>query len=1057
MDRRLLKPILLICLLCLVLVNSYAATRDWIGTSSGSWNVAGNWKQNAIPTSGDDVKIGVNFDFTTQPNIPVNYAASCASITFGCNYTSFTGITLTVKSGATITVTNDLTMQADAFSAAVTPNIVTLTGAGSITATNLNIISNYIATTGAYTQKVIASITTLTLTGKIALTSSDNGTYTYNSIFSETSGIVSVAGPLTTTNTTNATSNFTVNGTLASPATLQLANATALSGLSTTGTNTLSFNNSYATIEYSGGSQTIYSDLAIPGLAAGGPVYYSIKLSGTGVKTLNAGTYLTINGDFTNALANDASNYAVLTTCIVRFIGSVSQNLYGGPGNGTTFKDLNTNQGNSKYMQSGTFYLESDGTLLMNGSSAGTILYTNGLLTLLSDANSTASVGNNNIEPTIIGNVNVQRWVTGGSGYRGYRLFSSPVNINGVTSQASAVGYIGLSYLNSGTNSVLTAGPGTGFSVYNANPLIYLYDESRTTNNTTFTAGKDIGITSITGATGSPAYSVTTLGAASTSGVQIPVGNAFLLYYVGSTANTVINSSRTPDNANTTAVGYLNQGTIPVTFWNYTNTGTTTMPYHTGTGSALAGVNQMGNPYPSTITLLKVYSDNSTSVSPTFYELNSPGQTYIAYNASTLTRSSARASRYIVSGQGFLAVASGTSSTFNFQEDQKVAYPNMTTTTTGTAQGGTLLMDIPVTKNNLADNSNAPKTYSQKVAIPVVKSDFVEETNTSASGFHLQISKDSLTYEQTGIYFARKWSDKFSQLEDAIDIGGPAPKLSVSSYSADGVKVIINQMGDFLRGKRIKLFVKGMTDGLYTLSLADIQNIDTSLFHVLLIDNRQKDSIDIVRKGGYGFTITNADTTTYGANRFVLAIRLKPLPLYKLLTFLGQKVSRGVQLNWQVANAGNYTGFNLQKLNATGSYDSLYSIQSDSAANYTFIDQHPIIGNNTYRLAQNYIMGNITYSSPVTIGYNSSSPEGTLMLYPNPAGAQINVNMASATVNTTGYTADIYSSSGKLMKHETVIGISWTDDVSSYSKGVYIMSVKDTNGNVIGLAKFSKN
>jgi hypothetical protein len=928
-----------------------------------------------------------------------------------------------------------------------------------MTAVNLNVTSAYLAASSSYTQVLNTSINSLALSGNIALTSNDDGTgtYTYNSTFIQSDNIVSLTGTLKSVNSTYAASTFTVNPSNASTgATLQLANAAALSTLSANGTNTLNFNNSLATIEYSGASQIVYSDLAITGLAGGGPVYYSIKLSGTGVKTLNAGNYLTIYGDFTNALTNDASNYAVLTACIVRFIGTVSQNLYGGPGNGTTFKNLNTNKGNSKYMQSGTFYLESDGTLLMNGSSAGTILYTNGLLTLLSDANSTASVGNNNIEPTIVGNVNVQRWVTGGSGYRGYRLFSSPVNINGVTSQASAVGYIGLSYLNSGTTGVLTAGPGTGFSVYNANPLIYLYDEKRTTNNTTFTAGKDIGITSITGATGSPAYSVTTLGAASTPGVQIPVGNAFLLYYVGSTASTVINSTRTPDNANTTAVGYLNQGTIPVTFWNYTNTGTTNMPYNTGTGSALAGVNQMGNPYPSTITLLKVYSDNSTSILPTFYELNSPGQNYIAYNGSTLTRSSARASRYIVSGQGFLAVATGTGATFNFLEDQKVAYPAMTTTTTTTAQGGTLLMDVPVAKSTLADEPNTTKTAVQKVAVPVVKSDFIEATNTTLSGLHLQISIDSTTYQQAGVYFSRNFSDKYSQLEDAIDIGGPDPKVYLSSYSSDGKQLIINEMADYIRGKRIKLFVKGSKDGLYTLSLADIQNIDTSLFHVLLIDNLKKDSLDIARTGAYGFNITNADTTTYGANRFILAIRLKPLPPYKLLDFLGQKVTKGVQLNWQVANAGNYTSFTLQKMNATGGYDSLYAIQSDSAATYTYIDQHPVIGNNTYRLAQNDIMGDITYSTPVTIGYNSSSPEGALTLYPNPASAQINVNIASATANTAGYTADIYSSSGKLMKHEIVNVISWTDDVSSFSKGVYIMSVKDTNGNIIGQAKFSK-
>jgi hypothetical protein len=317
-------------------------------------------------------------------------------------------------------------MQADQYSAGGGgANTVNLSGSGSIIATNLNVISNYTGAT-AYTQTVNSSVNSLALSGNIALTSSDNGaTLTYNSAFIQSDNIVSVTGTLKTTNTANATSSFTVNPSGSSTgATLQLANATALSALSATGTNTLSFNNTLATIEYSGAAQTIYSDLAITGLAGGGPVYYSLKLSGTGVKIVNSGNYLTMYGDFTNALTNDASNYAVLTNCTVRFIGSNSQNLYGGAGNGTTFKKLNCNLGNSKYMLSGTFYLESDGTLLMNGSSAGTILNTNGLLTLLSDAGSTATVGNNNIEPTIVGNVNVQRFVTGGTGYRGYRLFS---------------------------------------------------------------------------------------------------------------------------------------------------------------------------------------------------------------------------------------------------------------------------------------------------------------------------------------------------------------------------------------------------------------------------------------------------------------------------------------------------------------------------------------------------------------------------------------------------------------------------------------------------------
>jgi hypothetical protein len=546
---------------------------------------------------------------------------------------------------------------------------------------------------------------------------------------------------------------------------------------------------------------------------------------------------------------------------------------------------------------------------------------------------------------------------------------------------------------------------------------------------------------------------VTTLGAASTAGVRIPVGTSYLVYYVGSTASTVLSRTRVPDNSTATAVGYANQGTIPVTFWNYTNTGTTAMPYTTGTGSVLSGVNQMGNPYPSTISLLKVYSDNSTSISPTFYELNSPGQSYISYNGLDSTRSSARASRYIVSGQGFLSIAAAAGKTFTFYEDEKTAYPNMTTTTTTKAQGGTLLMDIPVAKTNLADGSPSAGTFMQKVAIPIVQSDFVEQSNTKLSGLHLQISRDSLTYQQTGIYFARNRSDKYSPLEDAVDLGGPDPQLYLSSYSSDGVQLSINEMGDYLRGKRIKLFVKGVTDGLYRIALADIQNIDTNLFHVLLIDNLQKDSLDIARSTAYAFNIANYDTTTYGANRFVLAIRLKPLPLYKLLSFLGQKVTHGVQLNWQVVNAGNYTSFTLQKMNTSGSYDSLYSVQSDSAATYTYVDQHPVNGNNIYRLAQNDITGDITYSAPVTIGYSSTSSNGSLTVYPNPSKGIINVCVNSGNTSTGGYMAD---TSGTLIKHETVIAATWSDDVSAFDLGIYIIQVKDSNGKLIGQAKFSK-
>jgi len=178
---------------------------------------------------------------------------------------------------------------------------------------------------------------------------------------------------------------------------------------------------------------------------------------------------------------------------------------------------------------------------------------------------------------------------------------------------------------------------------------------------------------------------------------------------------------------------------------------------------------------------------------------------------------------------------------------------------------------------------------------------------------------------------------------------------------------------------------------------------------------------------------------------------------YVLATFSGQKVSTGVQLNWTAVNAGTYTGYTLQKLNANGGYDSLYAVQSDtSITKYGFIDTHPVIGNNTYRLAQNSITGAITYSANVTVGYNNTTPNGALTLYPNPASSIIHVNMTSSSINTPTYVVDIYNSLGVLMKTETQSAASWTDDVSSYQLGIYVMLIKDTSGNILGQAKFAK-
>jgi hypothetical protein len=713
--------------------------------------------------------------------------------------------------------------------------------------------------------------------------------------------------------------------------------------------------------------------------------------------------------------------------------------------NGSGTATMTAGTGNFAVSASSSLYMVSPAQLTAGTTTAGGAAY----LTIMSTATSTATV----YTPSgtkIIGNVNVQRYISNGSGTRGYRLLTSPVNISLNTTGS---GNMGFSYLN--TNAAFggktyygafTEGPGTGFTTNgSANPIIYLYDESRPTDNSSFVSGKNIGVYAITGASGSPAYSITSLGgkpAVATAGLMVPVGSSYLLYFVGSNQSTIVSSSRVPDSTTITATGYLNQGSIPVKFW---KTSSTSMPYDVTTGTTNYGLSQIGNPYASTINLNTLYSDNynasTNAVGANFYELI-PGGNYVSYNAVNGHVSDARASQYITSGEGFMMQTTAAGQTITFKEDQKVAYNS-------TAN----LMESFPSSPGLTNNS-IPSTNSNTHTLALIPANNKPESN---AGLHLQLAMDAANYAQTGIYFSNTAADKYVQSQDAAQLDGGTPLVYLSSYSADSVKLAINAMSDYSTGKRIRLYINAVGAGTYNMSLADVASIDTSNYNLYLIDNQKQDSTDLINHKITAIDLNPSDTTSVGANRFVLAIEHKPIPKYVLNTFNGQKVTSGVKLNWTAINAGNYTGYTLQKLNSKGSYDSLYAVQSDTAiTTYSFIDTHAVIGSNTYRLAQNGFTGAITYSAAVTVGYSNTAPNGALTLYPNPAKSMMNVSLTSNNINAPTYVADIYNSAGVRVSHQTVTAATWTNDISSYNLGVYVMQVKDSNGSIVGQSKFLK-
>ncbi len=1059
--------------------------RNWTGGTSSDWNIASNWSPAGVPAAGDILSIGT-VAFTNQPTI-ISTPTSPASITLGIKQT----VTLTVTAGFTLNVNGPINQTPSATAYGTFTN--TLAGAGAITCTSLNVGDNttYLLTFSNNLLTLVSTIASLHVSGNVSVNSTNNGilvigTCYNNAKFSLQGGTTTIDGTIFTANSAGgvlpfgvASPTFTVDmpsGSALTPV-LQLTNASAINTASVAGS--IDFYNNTGgtgtdTVYYSGTNQTVYTN-NITCLDNTPQTYQNLILSGAGTKIVGtaAGTTLSVGNDFTTS----ATTTDLLTNNPTVTIGDNwvnSGNVSGGSGNitvtnllqnnsntitlaggattigisgiqlnggsivagagtltdngifqnnggllncgtaasasvifksnytnnsgtftanptstssvyfsgtaptlqdnttaGTTFNNVTFNGTGTSTISAGTgnFLVSGSGTLTMTTPAkliaGSTTVGGAGYLTLLSTGTSTASVAAITGSSTITGAVNVQRFVSGGSSnFRGYRLLSSPVNVNNLTaiSYPLNIGYLGLTYLNVNTsiaNGILTAGPSgatNGFSVTNTNPLIYLYDESMTTSNNSYVSGKNVGITTITGSSGSPAYSVTTLSVGTTTtGVTIPVGNSILLYYVGSTASSVITSGRTPDNAITTATGYLNQGNVPVVFW---KTSSTSIPYHSN-GGYLPGLNQVGNPYASTIILDKLYTDNPT-ISPIFWELNDQtGGAYISYNASSGATSNSRASKYIVSGQGFIMAAITTGQTITFKEDQKIAYPASFTSSTTPA----LLLSMPPTASVTDPDS---RVYAS------IDTTNLQPGKPALAGLHLQLSADSITNNQTGIYFNSSWSDAYNPNEDAIDIS-PVKRIHLASLSSDGSQVETNELGDYTGGKRIKLYTCATITGTYNLSLADITNIDTAANNIFLVDKKMNDSLDMVRYRSYAFNIIAGDTTTFGANRFVLAIDPKP------------------------------------------------SLQ-DSLPKFKY--------------------------------HKKTITTDNFIIYPNPATSIINISLGTnAPAN---YTEDIYDTSGKLVKHASEASNTFTEDISNYKLGVYIIELKDTNGNLLGKSKFVK-
>jgi autotransporter-associated beta strand protein len=571
----------------------------------------------------------------TNNDVTINGGIFRVSTNQTLNNLTFTGGELIVDAGATLTINGTLSYTAGTFtlngniaygasstilfenpSALNLPSViftnnpfnVTLNGAGDITLGGNTTITG---TLTLATSRLTVGSNTLTLNGNIIRTSGniDASNAAATVVFSGSSS-QSIPDGTFTGNINNLTVNNS-NGLTNNQSVIIAGTLTLTTGVFDAN-NITTLNNS-ASLIHIGGSIVNYilpsslNNLTLP--IGTSSLVSNLTLTGNlnlGSSIIDIGSStLTVNGDISRTTGTIKTNGGTLILG-----GTNSTTLhFDQTTDGTTnkLKDLTINRSGAVVTLGNKLQVAHNGTVIITSGN----LATNENLILTSNLSGTARIAELTSGATVTGNVEVQRYMVGGtSSQRGWRYMSSPV-ANATYAQL--------------IDDIFITGPGglsNGFDITGGNSSVMTYEES---NNRGW---KSISSPSNTWATGKGA----------------------IVFFRGDRTQTtsLTNTTVAPNSFPVDFVGNINSGNITVN-----------LDYNNTVGIAdNQGWNLIGNPYPSQIDWDLV--TKTAGVNSHYYLINPNSKNYLSANTGV-----------IAIGQGFFVQVNNSGQSVTFNESNK--------------------------------------------------------------------------------------------------------------------------------------------------------------------------------------------------------------------------------------------------------------------------------------------------------------------------------------------------------------------------------------------------
>jgi Secretion system C-terminal sorting domain len=664
--------------------------------------------------------------------------------------------------------------------------------------------------------------------------------------------------------------------------------------------------------------------------------------------TVQSGAAVTLTNDTLNVFGTISSTSAITATSgTIEMRGSAAQNIGGSMLVSKTISNLvDSNQNTSTGLTiADSLYITG---FLNFATTTATKLATNNVLVLVSNATTTASVGqiaelSGTPRATITGNVTAQRYFPA---HRRWRLITSPVASTQTINAAWQEGVV------STTSPLSNPNPNPGYGTHITGP-----------GRTTFALGL--------GYDQSPTNSASIAVVQTTTGwVSIPNTNlitvtshpGYMLFVRGGRDYTISSTTQTTPATNATlrTVGTIRTG--------LQNTAT------------VSGFNVIRNPYPAVINFNTIFNNSGTNHTANTFYLWDPNIASAANVASGtggwVALTSNASGGYIATVYPSGSFSSSANGGFDISGDIQ--------------SGAAFLVNATGTGNIAIDE--AAKVSSSSVANETYLFRPADDTAATTTPALLSTTLFATTADSTHapVYvadgtvniFSTSFSNDVSWDEDAQKANNTNENLSIIK---SGQLMSIEKSAPVNFGDTVFFTMSGMKASPYQFNFTTT-NFNRPDLNAFLVDSAAKTTTPISLGDSAGtivnFTVTS-DPATYAANRFYILFRPAPGSVtYNNVTAAQQ--DKNISVQWIVSNQLNINKYVVER-SADGV--NFYAVDTTAAINttttYNWLDVNANLGNNYYRIESIDNTGAIAYSKTVEVVIGKGITQG-IAIYPNP-------------------------------------------------------------------------